>query len=263
MNSKSYTKAINYAILDYEDSCGSLSNEILFLRRVYKNGINKYLNRINEIGISDNNTVLDAGCGYGQWSLALSACNDQIYSCDYSVTRINFLKKICKELKIKNITCSKQCIEKLSYENNKFDYIFAYSVILYTDYKKTLIEFKRTLRPGGYLYICCNGLGWYLYNLFSARNKAKDYSPKIMAINAIENTLGMLNGLKKLSNNNELIIPSSVLINDLKDLGFKIIHKGHEGSLKMSELKDNKGSSFFIKEYLGKETVYEVLCQLN
>ena len=68
----------------------------------------------------------------------------------------------------------------------------------------------------GYLYICCNGLGWYLYNLFSVRNKAKDYNPKIMAINAIENTFEVLNGFNKLSNN-ELIIPSSVLINDLKD----------------------------------------------
>jgi SAM-dependent methyltransferase len=262
MKLNTYMSVINSSILEYNERSKVVNNEMLFLRRVYKNGINNYLNRIKEIGILDNEKVLDAGCGYGQWSLALSTCNNQIYSCDYSFSRINFLKKICNELNIKNINCSKQYVEKLRYENNKFDYIFAYSIILYTDYKKTLTEFKRTLRPGGYLYICCNGLGWYLYNFFSVRNKAKDYDPKIMAINAIENTIGVLNGLNKLSCN-ELIIPSSVLINDLKELGFKIIHKGHEGSLNIQEINNEQGSSFFIKEYLGKETVYEVLCQLK
>ena len=46
-------------------------NDKLFIQRVFSKGLDSYINRLEAIGFTKKSKVLDAGCGYGQWSIAL------------------------------------------------------------------------------------------------------------------------------------------------------------------------------------------------
>ena len=54
-----------------------------FFNRVYGSDNSDYLVRIKMIGFEKMNKVLDYGCGYGQWSIALSSNNNQVFSVDF------------------------------------------------------------------------------------------------------------------------------------------------------------------------------------
>lgn len=66
-------------------------NDRLFLQRIYADGLDKYTDRLQAIGFAEHEHVLDAGCGYGQWSLALAGMNQAVSACDISPLRVNFL----------------------------------------------------------------------------------------------------------------------------------------------------------------------------
>ena len=71
----------------------SSDSEKSFFQRIYSDGIIKYKRRLQAIGFSGEEMVLDAGCGYGQWSLALSELNKNVESLDFSKKRIKYVKK--------------------------------------------------------------------------------------------------------------------------------------------------------------------------
>ena len=160
-----------------------------FFQRMWKKDLNIYISRIKSIGFLDGKKVLDAGCGFGQWSVSLSRLNNKIYSVDNSKNRIQVFKKIIDLLGVKNITAIEGSISNLKFKDNFFDSIFCYSSIYFTDYKKTLKEFKRVLKPGGKIYISTNGLGWYIHNIVDGHNSTSYFDSRKMAIDTIANTL--------------------------------------------------------------------------
>ena len=229
-------------------------NDDLFLRRIYDEGLQKYLNRLQAIGFSGKNQVLDAGCGYGQWSLALASLNHSVNSCDISSSRVNFLRDLANEISLTNLDFSYDRIDKLSYGDETFDAIFCYSVIYMSDYSKAIKEFSRVLRPNGTLYVCSNALGWYLYNFDKNHNPADDFVPKKMAAKVLENTINNAFGLGR-SEEDGVIVPSVVLSDFLESNGFQILCKGPEGSCGFPQ------TSFFVPEYMGIEAVYEIIAE--
>ena len=63
-----------------EMSSSSLGhNDSLFVERIFHGGIEKYLRRLNAIELKNFDNVLDAGCGFGQWSIALSQTNGTVH----------------------------------------------------------------------------------------------------------------------------------------------------------------------------------------
>ena len=164
-------------------------NDTLFLDRVFAGGIGPYESRLKSLGFIGKAHVLDAGCGFGQWSLALSALNKQISACDISPLRIDFLREIISEANISNIAPLCSGIDKLPYSDNSFDVVFCYGVIFLTPWRKSLAELARVLKKNGVLYVNANGLGWYLFLLQEEHNKAKDYDPKSLAAKAFSDTL--------------------------------------------------------------------------
>lgn len=122
-----------------------------------------YVSRIQKLGIKGDK-VLDAGCGTGTWSFALSKFFKKAYGVDVSKERVEVAKWLAEQTGIENVQFSIGSITELEFQNNTFDAIFCYGVLISAiPIKAALEEFKRVLKPGGVIYICLNGIGWSLY----------------------------------------------------------------------------------------------------
>lgn len=229
-------------------------NDINFLNRVYQNGINSYITRLKQYQFCNFEIVLDAGCGFGQWSLALAQINKKVYSCDADPKRIEFLKEMILEKGMSNIEARLGFIDSLPYNNETFDAVFCYGVIFITPWKKSLIELVRVLKPGGKLYVNANGLGWYKHLWYTEHNKTIDYDPQKVAAEAWLNTYHYQKG-EPVDFPTSIIIEPHELITELEKLGLVSIQWDGEGLL------GNPGNKniFFQKEYFGDIGIYEVM----
>jgi len=116
------------------------------------------------LGFAGLGNVLDAGCGFGQWTIALAALNESAVGMDILRSRVAHGHFQCEEG-----TFLVGSIENIPFADGFFDAVFCFSAILFTDISKTLKEFWRVLRPGGKLYFNDNGVGYYIYELLIKR----------------------------------------------------------------------------------------------
>lgn len=242
-----------------EDVLNTISSENgrKFCERTYSTDESVYINRINALDFAGNTRVLDAGCGYGQWSFPLAKLNNQVTALDISDERIATCQKIQASYfpSIKNLNFSVGSIDDLPFENESFDAVFSYSAIYYTDFKKTLSEFYRILKANGKLYFSTNDLGWYIYNILENPNEASDFSPRQYGIDTIENSLKYFStGVK---DEGSVVMPLRYTINFLEQMGFKLVGYGGDGEININNTETVPG--FFKKQYLNKTSVYEVL----
>jgi len=233
-------------------------NDLEFFQRVWSSDLQLYSNRIKAIDFIDKSKVLDAGFGMGQWLIPLSEMNNEVHGIEFSSIRVKAVKKIIKDLEIRNITVCQGSIEDLNYEDNFFDSIFCYGVLFCTNFKKSLKEFYRVLKPGGKLYFTANELGWFLYLLYEEHNRSKAYNPKNIAIEAIQNTLSYYDNFD-FKPGSQIIIPLNVAIRNLERIGFKIITHDSEGHINF--ITNTPQSFYKKKEYLGHGFIYEVLAK--
>ena len=234
-------------------------NDDLFIKRIFSQGISKYTNRLLALGFSGNQQVLDAGCGFGQWSIALSLLNENVTSCDISSTRITFIKDLQRALALSNLEAEVSKLETLPYADSTFDAIFCYGVIFLTPWKITLKEFSRVLKPGGSIYLNANGLGWYIFLWNEEHNKTEDYDPKSVAAKTLLDTLSyQRNG--SLKPGARTIIEPVEFTEELDGLGFCNISSGAEGTL---HLDSNAAppEPFFMGQYNGLMGVHEVVAE--
>jgi ubiquinone/menaquinone biosynthesis C-methylase UbiE len=160
MNFPNIEEIISYAGSEYEKD---------FLRMEFEPGLEYYLSRLDQIMFSGGH-ILDAGCGAGQWTIALAQRFNKVSAIDLKPERLNVLKAVSEKMSCNNIQIDTGSIESLPYKENTFDAVFCYGVIMFTDIKKVLSEFHRVLRPGGRIYICFNADGWSHY-LIEERSK--------------------------------------------------------------------------------------------
>jgi len=233
-------------------------NDKNFIKRIYSNGIKRYSSRISMINFTNGERVLDAGCGFGQWSIALAKQNNQVESIDPCKLRIDTLKKIICSLGMKNINTRVLKLEEIDYPDNSFDSIFCYSVIFRSNPEIAIKKFKKIIRPGGKLYLCSNGLGWYLYNIIESPNKSLNFDPSLAAIGAINRAINK--SVTNKYNDFDDIISSERLSSILIDYNFKLDYVGAEGTFSVN---NNLNDPFFIGEYMGEEGVYEILAKCS
>lgn len=228
-----------------------------FFYRVWNTDQSVYISRLKAIGFQNFNSVLDAGCGFGQWSVALSTLNSYVYGFDNNANRISVVNEIKDILKIQNASFSVDSIERTSFPDNFFDAVFCYGVIMFSDYREVIKEFLRILKSGGKVYICTNGLGWYLYNLIDTHNSSENFDSRQMAIDTIKATLNFYRS-GVYTPPNQILIPSEDLISELVKNNFKVIQAGGEGTINLTQ-QDIR--PFFRSHYYNEEGVYEVLAE--
>ncbi|MFC1624974.1 methyltransferase domain-containing protein [Patescibacteria group bacterium] len=119
----------------------------------------RFFEAISLIKIKKGMQVLDLGAGRGELSIILAKKGVFVKSVDYSQDSIKIIKESIKKVdkktkgKIKVIRANAQ---KLPFSNSSFDLVFLLDTVehLYPEeLKKTLLEVKRVLKPGGKLVL--------------------------------------------------------------------------------------------------------------
>ena len=223
-----------------------------FFKRVHATPTEIYEQRLKQIKFHNNEQILDAGCGFGQWTLPLSSLNKNVIGFDLSIDRVKITNILKSKMNVTNLSLVSSITEQIPFKNNSFDCIFCYSVIYSTNYEKTLKEFFRILKPNGKLYLVTNDLGWYLKLLFSNHNSTIDYSSRKKAYNVLKYHL--LSFFRKQNQKIDVFLPPKKLINSLKKIGFKEIILDSEG-----KINSNSKSSSFYSDFMGFRCVYEVI----
>jgi SAM-dependent methyltransferase len=145
---------------DWFVGMGLSAYETDFCVTEYGRGLDYYLARLDRLMLSGER-VLDAGCGVGQWALALSHRYAQVDAVDIHAERLTTLRAVAALTEADNIHIQPAAIDALPFENDTFDAVFCYGVIMFTPMRHSLAELYRVLKPGGRLYVCLNADGWY------------------------------------------------------------------------------------------------------
>lgn len=234
-------------------------NDYEYARRMYDGGIERYKRRLESIGFKGLDRVVDIGCGYGQWSIALSRMNARVDSCDVAENRVSFIQDLARNIEIGNVSTSICHLPKLPYPDNTFDGAFCYGVINRTPWKESLREIVRILRPGGVLYVTTSDIGWYIYLWKEEHNKAGGYDPKRISIDAFNSTLEydrnrVYDGVGPLIMTKKDVVEELISINCLD---VRVAAEGLTGGGKATS------DRFFIEEYCGLTAAYEVMAKKN
>lgn len=98
--------------------------------------------------------ILDAGCGYGLYSLTLARKGYSLSSLDIEKKRIDQVNEYKKKLSLSNIDAKIASITKIPLEKNKFDLAICSEVIEHIkDDQKAVSEITRVVKPKGHIII--------------------------------------------------------------------------------------------------------------
>ncbi len=233
-------------------------NSKAFFERVWATPQEIYMNRLKAIGFTKCDKVLDAGCGFGQWTIALSNLCKEVIGVDNSEERLDVAKRIACDLQLNNVFFQIGDIQELTFTPNYFDAIFSYSAIYFTDVKKALRSWHGLLEKNGYLYINTNDLSWYINQLTSPNsNRDEQLFNRNMVLETIEETINYF-AFGERDCRKRIVTPKKAVVHELKSLGFKILADGSDGTI---DLVNVKPKVFFKKPSDSFEFVWEVLCQ--
>lgn len=234
-------------------------NDLEFFKRIYNKGdLKKYVDRLQAVGFCNKKLILDHGCGYGQWSFALSEINEYVESYDISENRISIANRLKELISNKSVEFKSTIDYNDSRNFEKYDGIFSYGVLQCVDYREMLKNYYKFLKPGGRLYFTAADLGWFLYYIIDGHNDTIDFSTRDWGIRAIENTISY-NSSGNFIEGENICIPYSSIVSELELLGFKLINIGPDGSTCLDEKLTTE--RFFPFEKYNYKAVYEVLCE--
>lgn len=224
-----------------------------FLLRMYDGDQNRYDKRIKAIGLFGLKRVLDAGCGFGQWSLRLAKHNMKVEAIDIDSGRLLAAQQMADKCKIGNVTFKYGTHTTTGYPDAYFDAVFCYGSIFLTDEERAIKEFYRVLKKGGKLYFNYNGLGTYLYFLIDKGIMESNWLYLNDAVTSIINTLCRRRSYSH-------IIAKSRIKKLMKKYNFVILSHGPDGHVCTG--KGNRSDKqLFMRDYYGLGTLREVLAQ--
>ena len=104
----------------------------------------------------DNKIILDAGCGNGEYSLALAKKfpNSMIYAIDFSKSMCEFTKERAKESNLNNIIVKEGDVDNLEFKDNFFDTVICIDLLHHIPDKtinKAISELSRVIKNQGTL----------------------------------------------------------------------------------------------------------------
>ena len=233
-------------------------NDRLFLSRVVGTPEAVYLDRVRAVGFAGLARVLDAGCGFGQWTVPLSRLNGQVDAIDVSSPRLEMARIFSEFNGAGNVEFRAASVESPPFPVGTFDGVFSYSVLYLTDWRVSLAALYQCLAPNGILYLNTNGLGWYLLNFEENRNSVGDFNSKTMAVETLRNSIRYY-ACSRTIPGQSIVMPSDVVLPFLRKLGAKILASGPDGSISLDGAPSAK--PFFSASEFGVESVWEVVCQ--
>lgn len=113
---------------------------------------------LSQTGISSAcHQILDAGCGTGGAISTYLSRYGSVTGCDLSAIALGFCQR-------RNLTRLAQAsVTQLPFSNNQFDLITSFDVLYehgVANDQTAIAEFKRVLRPGGYLFLRLPAYDW-------------------------------------------------------------------------------------------------------
>lgn len=153
------------------DDCKRNLERASYVESVFSVGIEPYMKSLEKHGIVHRKTILDVGCGAGQWTFAAARLNPDapVIGVDVDEALLSFATKYMMDGKVENCAFFKESYENLlsHFQPESFDVIMCNSVIQYIDEKKAFWIFSRLLRRKGTLLMFHNvGPGYYLKRSF-------------------------------------------------------------------------------------------------
>lgn len=238
------------------------SNDYQFLQRVYGGGPQRYIRRLRRLGFQEMSSVLDAGAGFGQWSIVLSQLNRNVFAFDANPERVNFLDLMLKELGIANVTTAVCELPDVPPSYPAFDGVFCFATIFLSPWKTSIRNLASALEPGGLIYVNANDLGWALHLYETKRNEAPDYSPGDYLVASLKKTATYKDGGTVEPVKGHIIITRLELKKELENLGFSSIRQGLDGAVSSSFANRRfPVTPFFPGTYKGFDSVHEVLAK--
>lgn len=209
-----------------------------------------YRERIKRIDFVNFEIVLDAGCGIGQWSVALASQNKLVEACDINTSRLMVAREIARERSVKNLRLSNKKVENVDELGFKVNAIFCYGVFMFTNKKKGVEAFAETLQEGGLLYLNYNSFGWWLYLLVEEGIRKRKYAIIKMLFKSFIKTI--------YQKDKRIFVTKRGILRLISKRGFKIIYAGPEGSYNPNEKRDfvkPKYESFYKKRNMVIEII--------
>lgn len=121
-----------------------------------------YEERLRRLGMYGPGRLIDVGCGYGQWSMAAVNLGHEVIAIDRHEGRVDLARRECDRRGLRGARFIVGDALELPVDAASMDVVFCYGVLMFLDQERALAEFARVLRPGGRLYVCTNGPGWWL-----------------------------------------------------------------------------------------------------
>ncbi len=232
-------------------------NDRSFLRRVYETPGGVYADRIRAVGLVHRARVLDAGCGFGQWSLQLAGSNDAVDALDVDPRRLALLDHLAGALGVANLRTHQGRLEALPFDDGQFDGVLCYGAIFCTDWKQALRELARVLGPEGRLYVTGCGLGWYLHLWKDRPNATADHDPRETAAHSFLNTIAYARTPGP-SERGHVIIERPEMLEEIARHPLHVVGQGDEGTVHLDPAAPNP-KPFFRGSYEGHPGCYEIV----
>jgi ubiquinone/menaquinone biosynthesis C-methylase UbiE len=248
---KQIIREAGWILPDYVWNCLS-EYERSFFQGELQRSLDYYIRRLKALGFQKMQRVLDAGCGIGQWAIALSSLNKHIDGVDINIERLLISNILANSLEKTTCAFRYSFLESLPFEPETFDGIFCYGVFMFTHMPKTLSEFFRVLKPGGNVYLNANCSGWYAHLLLDRGLKTRNFSMMGTALYMIARTMV---GRKK-----NIVVRKKWLENLVKVSGFQVVAIGLEGEINIDKNIETP-EPIYNRYFYGLPGIIEVLAQ--
>ncbi len=222
----------NDTTLEYHPEYSMMINQIAelspdkYYQNVFRHPMDFWRERLEMIGGQGFDRVLDAGHGFGQWSIVLAEHSKVVKAVDHNKPRCDISQILKNHYDATNmdIMCNPLSELETLFEPGSFDLIFCWGVIMFVDRQVVMSAFNRLLADRGILILgSVNTPGRWQYKfdqgIAAGRDNPKFYEKCKQGIDGLDREIGV----------NSFSLDGSGPIADR--YGFEIEHVDYDGCI--------------------------------